>query len=219
VVRGDYLILVEGDRVPADGVLVWGLNCKIDESLLTGESIAVEKESVDETSEMGKIGKSLINVTEEDTLFKKETTKIVKTVFIIALVLCATVIGIYGLTQKDWISGILSGLTLAMAMLPEEFPVVLTVFLALGAWRLSKKQVLTRKVAAIETLGAATVFCVDKTGTLTKNQMSLEILFAHNTFNDVSKNEKDELPEIMHELSLPFLPPKKGPSFWRTNCL
>ena len=85
----------------------------------------------------------------------------------------------YGLTRGDWLHGFLAGVALAMAMLPEEFPVVLTIFLALGAWRISRKQVLTRRMPAIEILGSATVLCVDKTGTLTLNQMSVGQLYAH----------------------------------------
>ena len=76
------------------------------------------------------------------------------------------------LLRGDWIASLLAGLTLAMAILPEEFPVVLTVFLALGAWRISRHGVLTRRMPAIEMLGAATVLCVDKTGTLTENRMT-----------------------------------------------
>ncbi|MBN1524555.1 MAG: cation-translocating P-type ATPase [Spirochaetales bacterium] len=247
VIRGDYIILAEGDRVPADGILVWGLNLKIDESLLTGESIAVEKEAsipdiemdvpggdgqpfvfsgtlvvhgqgvawvkkIGAHTQMGKIGKSLGEVSEEDTTLKKETGRIVRTVFVIALTLCFLLTGVYGLLQNDWLKAVLNGLKLAMAMLPEEFPVVLTVFLALGAWRISKKQVLTRKVAAIETLGAATVFCVDKTGTLTENKMSIALLHAHDAFYDVEKNKREPLPEFVHALvEYGILASKKDP--------
>ena len=92
--------------------------------------------------------------------------------------LCTLAVVVYGLTRGNWLAGILAGITLAMAVLPEEFPVVLTIFLAMGAWRISQKQVLTRRVPAVETLGAATVLCVDKTGTLTINRMSVRQLFA-----------------------------------------
>jgi Ca2+-transporting ATPase len=88
------------------------------------------------------------------------------------------VIIIYGLSRADWMGGLLAGLTLAMAILPNEFPMVLVIFLSLGAWRLSKKRVLTRRMSAVETLGAATVLCVDKTGTLTQNRMVLHTVFA-----------------------------------------
>src|SRR4029077_14502186 len=95
-----------------------------------------------------------------------------------ALALCSLLVVVFGLTRGDWLRGFLAALTLAMAILPEELPVVLTVFLALGAWRISRARVLTRQTPAIEALGAATVLCVDKTGTLTLNQMTVRKLFA-----------------------------------------
>jgi Ca2+-transporting ATPase len=104
------------------------------------------------------------------------------------------------MTQGDWLSGLLAGITLAMAMLPEEFPVVLTIFLALGAWRISRKRVLTRRVPAVETLGSATVLCVDKTGTLTQNRMSVSKLFARGELFDVSHQPQEPLPEAFHEI-------------------
>lgn len=247
VVTGDYIVLSEGDRVPADSVLIWGMNLSVDESLLTGESIAVNKSPSDENigmerpggdnspfifsgtlivsgqgvavvkktgreTEIGKIGKALQSVEEGKTLLQKETGALVKTLFIVAIVICIIVIGVYGFTKNDWLNAVLSGITLAMAMLPEEFPVVLTVFLALGAWRMSKKNVLTRKVAAVETLGAATVLCVDKTGTLTQNKMSIQSLYANNEFFDVSKNRSDGLPENFHSLvEYGILASKKDP--------
>ncbi len=87
----------------------------------------------------------------------------------IGLAMCVVVGIVFGLTRGDWLHGFLAGLTLAMATLPEEFPVVLTIFLALGTWRISQRHVLTRRVPAVEMLGAATVLCTDKTGTLTQN--------------------------------------------------
>jgi Ca2+-transporting ATPase len=127
---------------------------------------------------MGRIGKALAAAKEEDTLLQKETGKVVKSIFIVAIILCALVVGVYGFTKGDWLDALLSGITLAMAMLPEEFPVVLTVFLALGAWRLSQKNVLARKMNAVETLGAATVLCSDKTGTITQNRMTIARLWS-----------------------------------------
>jgi Ca2+-transporting ATPase len=118
---------------------------------------------------------------------------------------------VYGLTRANWIDGFLAGITLAMALLPEEFPVVLTVFLALGAWRISQKRVLTRRVPAVETLGAATVLCVDKTGTLTQNRMSVNMLHAQNDFYAVT-HEKDAIPEKFHEvLEFSILASQKDP--------
>jgi len=213
VVRGDILVLAEGDRVPADAIILSCSNMKVDESLLTGESVPVRKSSsrtiskigapggedlpfiysgtliisgnciaevvkIGMNTEMGKIGKSLKAVKPEKTQLKKEVDKIVKYFAIWGLFLCIIVIVLYGTLRGVWLKGILAGLTLAISVLPEEFPVVLTVFLALGAWRMSKKRVLTRKPQAIQALGSTTVLCVDKTGTLTMNQMTVKKIYS-----------------------------------------
>jgi Ca2+-transporting ATPase len=194
VVRGDLMLLVEGDRVPADAGLLEATALLVDESLLTGESLPVEKVAGDIVysgtlvarghgraevvatgvrSALGRIGVSLAGVVPEKTSLERETARIVRAVASLALVLCVIVAVLYGLLRNDWFGGVLAGVTLAMALLPEEFPVVLMVFLALGAWRISRRRVLTRRMSAIEMLGAATVLCVDKTGTLTENRMTV----------------------------------------------
>ncbi len=106
----------------------------------------------------------------------RETRRLVQWLALFGVMLCVAVVLLYGSLRGDWVDGALAGITLAMSILPEEFPVVLTVFLALGAWRLSKHNVLTRSMPAIETLGAATVLAVDKTGTLTENRMAVAVL-------------------------------------------
>lgn len=151
-------------------------------------------------TEIGKIGKSLAAIKEEDTLLKKETSKIVRYMTIIGLALCGLVVIAYSVTKGNFMQGLLAGLTLAMAMLPEEFPVILIIFLTLGAWRISKRKVLTRRAAAIETLGAATVLCTDKTGTLTLNKMELTSLYVPDAFYEVSKFASTDLPEKFHRL-------------------
>ena len=123
-----------------------------------------------------------------------------KKLAVLGLSLCAAVVVIYGLTRGDWLQGVLAGITLAMATLPEEFPVVLTIFLALGAWRISRKNVLTRRVPAIETLGSATVLCTDKTGTLTLNQMTVARLHANGTSCDLETLGPKPLPDGVHQL-------------------
>jgi len=151
-------------------------------------------------TEMGKIGKSLQEIREEDTLLKKETAKIVRDFSIAGFILCSLVVLIYGFTRGNWLNGILSGLTLGMAILPEEFPVVLIIFLTLGAWRVSRKQVLTRRAHAIETLGAATVLCTDKTGTLTLNRMRLTMLCVKGAYYEMNMQHSNLLPEAVHNL-------------------
>jgi Ca2+-transporting ATPase len=148
-------------------------------------------------TELGKIGKALSDVVEEPTKLKTEMRVLVKRLAIIGISLCILVIVVYTLTRHDLLKGFLAGITLAMAMLPEEFPVVLTVFMAVGAWRMSKKQVLTRKPSAVETLGSATVLCTDKTGTLTQNRMTVTRL--HNGRDFFTINGK-EFPEEFHEI-------------------
>ena len=234
VVFGDVLILSEGDRVPADCLLLSSNNLMIDESLLTGESVPVRKvawkgeqqtyrpggddlpfaysgtlviqgqaiaevKSTGPRTEMGKIGTVLQKVERDETRLKKEISHIVRNSALVGLTLCTIIIIVYGLTRFDWIEGILAGITLAMAILPEEFPVVLTIFLALGAWRMSKKNVLTRQVHAIENLGGATVLCVDKTGTLTQNKMSVSKFVAQGKIYNIPVDSKSP-PDLCHEL-------------------
>ena len=234
VVRDDVIILSEGDRVPADAVLLSCVNLSVDESLLTGESAAVRKSAcggipdmarpggddlpfvysgtlvvqgvgiarvraTGMDSELGKIGKSLQGIAPEETPLQRETEKLVRNLAVAGLSLCVVVVIVYGLTRENWLNGLLAGITLAMAVLPEEFPVVLTVFLALGAWRISRKGVLTRRVPAVETLGSASVLCVDKTGTLTLNRMTVRKIFAHGRSYDLD-DSGELLPEGVHEI-------------------
>lgn len=156
--------------------------------------------SIGANTEMGKIGKALKSIKDEATPLQKETGRIVKNILIIAIALCIAVVLIYGFTRGNWLNGFLAGLSLSMAMLPEEFSVVLLIFLALGAWRISKRQVLTRKVSAIETLGSASVLCVDKAGTLTLNKMTLGKIYAKDEYFDVENNGSDSIPEKFHDL-------------------
>ena len=194
VVRGDLTIVAEGDRVPADMRLVVVNDLMIDESLLTGESLPVEKH-VDSPAyggtlvvkgqgrgvvtasgvrtEFGRIGLSLVDLDVQRTHLQEETARIVRVVAAVGAGACVALAVYSALRLGSWLAGVLAGITLAMAILPEEFPLVLTVFLALGAWRIARRGVLTRRMPAIETLGAATVLCVDKTGTLTENRMAL----------------------------------------------
>jgi Ca2+-transporting ATPase len=150
-------------------------------------------------TEIGKIGKALQTIGSEETLLQKETGLLVRRLAIAGLTLCLLVVIVYGFTRHNFLNGLLAGIALAMAVLPEEFPVVLTVFLALGAWRISQKRVLTRRVPAVETLGSASVLCVDKTGTLTLNKMSVRKVFAGGAFLDVNHPE-GPLPDDFHEV-------------------
>jgi Ca2+-transporting ATPase len=197
VVPGDLMLLSEGDRISADALLISALGLMVDESILTGESVPVyrsikqgenrvysgtlvvkgsaEAEVLNTAgrSEVGGIALSLAGIAATDTPMQKELKALTRKLAWMGLGISISVIFIFYVTRHNWVQALLTGLSSAMAIMPEEFPVVLTVFMALGAWRLSSKQVLTRKPSAIETLGSATVLCTDKTGTLTQNRMTL----------------------------------------------
>ena len=240
VVRGDFLVLAEGDRVSADAIVLSCSNLSTDESLLTGESLPVRKvnavgnvemarpggdelpfvysgtlvvqgqgiaqvKAIGAQTEMGKIGKALQKIKPETTPLQQEMNRLVSRLFGIALSLCVAIVVIYGFTTRDWLKGVLAGITLAMAILPNEFPVVVTIFLALGAWRISQNHVLARRASAVETVGSATVLCVDKTGTLTLNQMAVQQLLAYNQAEnsqpyDLGLHSSEALPEAVHQL-------------------
>jgi Ca2+-transporting ATPase len=150
-------------------------------------------------TEIGKIGTALGRIEPEATPLEREVGKLVREFLGSGIVLCLIIFVVFGLTRGSWLRALLAGITLAMAMLPEEFPVVLTVFLALGAYRLSKARVLTRRMASVETLGAATVLCVDKTGTLTENRMGVQRLSANGVSLDVRGVARGAIPEELHE--------------------
>lgn len=201
LVVGDLVVVSEGGRVPADARLVDAYNLMADESILTGESVPVDKNATSAkdirenhvysgtmivkghaiaeviaigiATEMGKIGTSLNEIKPEKTLLQKEISKTVRIIAAIAIGLSVVLTILFWVLRGDLLHGFLAGLTLSIAVLPEEFPVVLTVFMALGAWRLAKNNVLSRRSQTIETLGSATVLCTDKTGTLTENRMTI----------------------------------------------
>ena len=209
VARGDLIVLAEGDRVPADAVLMQAHDLQADESLLTGESVPVRKiasagipgsrarpggddlpfvysaslivrgrgiaevVATGPRSEIGKIGQSLHTLESEPPRLQVQTARLVRLCAFGGAAISILAVVLYGTLRGGWLDAVLAGIAIGMSLLPEEFPVVLTVFMAMGAWRISKARVLTRRAAAIETLGSATVLCTDKTGTLTENRMSV----------------------------------------------
>lgn len=218
VVPGDLMLLSEGDRVSADGELLSADHLQINESLLTGESLPLDKHAVDESdmpgrpaqstpkrkaceqvfsgtfvvrgqglarvtatgprSQIGRIGASLLQLQASPTPLQAQTAKLVKVIAAIAVLLCLGLVLVLGWRDGQWMPALLAGMALAMAIVPEEYSVVLTVFPALGARRLAREGVLTRRITAIETLGAVNVLCTDKTGTLTHNRMTVTALAA-----------------------------------------
>src|SRR5450759_4033210 len=189
---------VEMGRPGGDGLpFVWSGTL-----VVSGRGLALVRATGGAT-EMGKIGPALQEIGPETTPLQSETRNVVRDIALLGVVLCGLVIVVYGLTRNEpnhWVNGFLAGLTLAMAMLPEEFPVVLTIFLTTGAWRISKKEVLTRRVPAVETRGSANVLCVDKTGTLTFNKISVSRLAAGGASYDLSEHIREPLPEEFHSL-------------------
>ena len=179
-----------------------------------GQGIA-EVVSTGRRTELGKIGKALQQIQPEPTSLQKETGRLVRTLALAGLVACTVVVVAYAFTRgnsaQSWKEGLLAGISMAMAILPEEFPVVLTVFLALGAWRISRSRVLTRRMPAIETLGAASVLCVDKTGTLTQNQMSLKTLAVDGRTTSLGADAADLSEEFHALLENAILASKRDP--------
>lgn len=211
LVPGDLIWLTEGDRVPADAKLLTPTHLAAEESALTGESLAVNKQPGDSvfsgtlivsgrasaevtatgvSTELGKIGKSLSEIDTTKTRLQHEVNRLVLVFAALAITVALTVAIVLTITRSDLVQGLLAGIATAMAIIPEELPVVLTIFLALGAWRMSQERVLTRRSAVIETLGSATVICVDKTGTLTMNSMVIDELIPW----------RDSDPELLAEV-------------------
>jgi len=227
VVRGDVMLVAEGDRVAADATLLECNDLAADESLLTGESVPVPKSAGGEQSriyagtvlvsgrgiaevtatgarsEIGKIGLSLAQIETADTPLHRETRRLVVRLAVLGIGLSAAMVPLYGLMRGNWLEGVLAGITLAMSLMPEEFPVVLAVFFVLGAWRIAQQGVLTRRSAAIETLGSATILCTDKTGTLTQNRMAVARLFAGGVARAIAPDESGPLP-TRHERLLRY---------------
>ncbi|NBW00429.1 MAG: cation-translocating P-type ATPase [Betaproteobacteria bacterium] len=223
VVPGDLVVLAEGDRVPADVRLLSCQEFYLDESLLTGESVPVEKWSgkSDETgiarlgclavrgnavgrviatgtyTEFGKIGLAATQVTDPPGQLESDIGRLVRMFTVLAIVVSLVVFGLAYRAADDWVAALLAGITAAMGLIPEEFAVVLVTFMAMGAWRISQHHVLTRRKTAIERLGSATVLCVDKTGTLTLNQMQV---LALSTDGRAIVDTRDRLSEASRQL-------------------
>ena len=238
VVRGDLVVLAEGDRVPADAALVECRDLQTDESFLTGEAVPVRKTAgrddasssaprpggddlpfvfsgslvvggagigrvvaIGALSEIGRIGHSLGTLETEPPRLQAQTRRLVRAFAMVGAAVSVLAVVLYGTLRGGWLDAVLAGIALGMSMLPEEFPVVLTVFMAMGAWRISRARVLTRRAAAIETLGSATVLCTDKTGTLTENRMSVAELRLETgeVFRPLAEHGA-KMPEPFHDL-------------------
>ncbi len=216
LVVGDSLIVDEGSTIPADGTIIHSNDFSVNESILTGESLSVYKDVTNDDSSiylgttvasglaiatitaignntaLGKIGKSLEDIESEKTPLELQIGNFVKKMVFWGAMVFLVVWGINYAQSLDLLDSLLKALTLAMSILPEEIPVALTTFMALGAWRLMKLGVVVKQMKTVETLGSATVICTDKTGTITQNKMSLARVY-------VLSSGKITNPE--HELS------------------
>lgn len=212
LVVGDFLLVEEGTSITADGIIVHSNDFSVNESILTGESLAVFKDkdkedryiysgtivasglaiaeitAIGNETKLGKIGKSLESISEEKTPLEIQVSKFVKWMAIVGAIVFVLVWVINYWQSQHFLNSLLQSLTLAMSILPEEIPVAFTTFMALGAWRLMKLGIVVKQTKTVETLGSATVICIDKTGTITENKMSLAKLF-------VLKNNKIVSPE------------------------
>ena len=217
---GDRLRLEEGDRVAADARLLEGVGLWLDESLLTGESLPVPRQApgelilagslvaagrgwasvtaVAEETQLGRLGHSLGTVEAPPTRLQRRTRRLTARLTLLAMAVCAGLMVLQGVIGGDWPRALLAGLALALALLPNEIPVVLALFLALGALRLARLGVLARWPAAVESLGSATVLAVDKTGTLTDNRMAVQRLLTWPDLDSWSPGE--DLDEPWHAL-------------------
>ncbi|MBI5278009.1 MAG: cation-translocating P-type ATPase [Burkholderiales bacterium] len=229
VVVGDWLLVGEGERVAADAVLRESSALECDESLLTGESVSVAKHPGDPVfagtlvvaghgiaevsatgvrTRMGEIGASLDRIDLAPTPLQQMLARVTRRLALAAFALSGLLALWLGLRGGDWLQGILAGIAFGMAMLPEEIPMVLAVFFALGAWRLATAQVLARRPAVVEALGAATVLCVDKTGTLTENRMRLRAIVLPGS--DAQRDPGDEDAGVRTVLEHAMLASRRG---------
>lgn len=202
IVVGDYVVVSEGELVPADGVIKQLNDFSVNESILTGESFSVTKDidskennklykgtlaesgqcvfevsAIGEQTQLGLLGKSIQSIQKEKTPLQKQISTFVKWMAFAGGIIFLIIWGINYFQSGDILKSLLKGLTIAMSVLPEEIPVALATFMALGAWRLMRMGIIVKETSTVEALGAATVLCTDKTGTITQNRMEIKKVY------------------------------------------
>ncbi|MBP7156802.1 MAG: cation-translocating P-type ATPase [Flavobacteriales bacterium] len=226
VVLGDLAVAEEGSLLAADGVIVQSNDFSVNESILTGEAFAVARSmddpelakvskgtqvvaglavfrvsSVGKATQLGKISTSLAAIEVPPTPLQQQITRFVRNMAIVGVVVFLAVWAVAYSRSGSLLDSLLTGLTLAMSILPEEIPVAFATFLALGAWRLAKQGVIVKRSTTVETLGSATVICTDKTGTITENRMTLAQLFVEANGRTRAPDEWRE-PEAQHVIEV-----------------
>ena len=223
IVVGDLIVVEEGTTIPADARVIQSNDFTVNESILTGEAFSVYKDAdepeneifmgtlvqsglaiakvskVGNQTKLGNIGKSLEDVTKEKTPLQVQINSFIRTMVIAGSIIFALVWLINFVNSRDILDSLLKALTLAMSILPEEIPVAFTTFMALGAWRLMKMGVIVKQMNIVESLGSATVVCVDKTGTITENRMTLKKLYSIDSDRivDVSQTLNQDEKELI----------------------
>ncbi|MCE3076215.1 cation-translocating P-type ATPase [Chryseobacterium gwangjuense] len=216
---GDLCITEEGNLINADGKIVHSNDFSVNQSSLTGESFSVFKdsqsednkvysgtitvsglavfvvESIGKETKVGKIGQSILGIKEEASPLQLQIRSFVKGMAIIGLVIFMAVCVFSFIKTGDFVTSLLSGLTLAMSVLPEEIPVAFTTFMALGAWKLMREGIIIKRSSIVETLGSVTVICTDKTGTITKNSMQLKHLYDYQS-DTIYEQEEFKIKEL-----------------------
>lgn len=223
LVVGDSLMVEEGASINADCTIVHSNDFSVNESILTGESVPVSKDkdtednvlfsgttvagglaiatitAIGNETKLGKIGKSIESIKEEKTPLEIQVGNFVKKMVIAGAIVFITVWGVNYFHSRNLLDSLLKSLTLAMSIIPEEIPVAFTTFMALGAWRLMKMGIVVKQTKTVETLGSSTVICIDKTGTITENKMSLAKLFVIKTqeISSVDDTYNDDEKELI----------------------
>ncbi len=218
LVPGDVIVLEEGNRIPADATVLQQNDFSVNESILTGESVPVEKSdiannelyqgtvinsgkciaritAIGNQTKLGQLGKSIGNMTIAKTLLQHQIARFVKLMAIVGLAAFGVIWLVNYWESRDLLQSLLFGLTIAMSVIPEEIPVAFSSFMALGAYQMSKRNIIARQPVTIENLGAVSVICLDKTGTITENKMQVKAVYNFTTHQINILEKEISLPD------------------------